>query len=864
VLAGEGPSITRRGDLRLDPCADCPLKDRPCISGEYRNGEYVDPEPRPTSVMVLAAAGGFTEEQQGRPLVGPSGAELDRALHKAGITEAYFTNAASCIPPDYGEPDKLTVRACRPRLEEQIRAVRPKFILTLGNVAVQRMLGRGQISSVSGKEQWSPKYGAWILPAFHPAYILRGVGKRAAWELDLLRYGHLIRGDIPLPGKPPIRVSIVESEGELRDLSGRLRMEALAFDFETNGLPWWHTDFKATCVGFAFDGAESTVLFLDHPDNPLDPRVCMEELSRLPVGSSHEQPALLPGPRPRIVGHNAGMFDCLVWYRLTGQIPYLTHDTMVMAHLLDENEPKGLKWQGRAKLGWPDWDIKLEEKTLARSKRSRAKGDAGDGGDVPRLSPEEFAFYCGADTCATLLLSTRFTAELQRDDRLWNYYVRVEMPKLRALTRLVARGIYVEPATLGHQWAQAARNWIEAKKKVPVDNPAAPDQVAKWLFEDLGLTPLHHGKKHGSTQEEDINRLAAAHPEVRAILPVRKWARYQTTYFRPINDARKNSCDGRYHPDIHVAGSERRVGGSETSAPVTGRLSSSYHTIPRPTPEDGPFVRQIFTAPEGYELLEAVLEQIEARLCAWTAAGKPKTWGDVVPAHANMLIAFRDNRKIYEEQAAFNLWGDPRQWPRVTKDQRQKMGKVPVLSMGYRISPKGFMEYAWREYQIDWSLKEATRIWLGFHRLWPEFTEWHEREERKLRARGYAVTDIGRIRRLPAAMDWGRAASDAIQAGINSPIQGLASDWTQATLILLDALAEKRDVPLRIVGDVHDALQAEVPKDKVLQGARLMKWAFEVGARAYLEPLGLHIPPGLVKVEVKAGAWGAGRVLTLP
>jgi uracil-DNA glycosylase len=846
--------------MRLSPCEGCPLPNQPCISGEFRSGEYCSPHPSPTPVMVLGAAGGWQEEQQLRPFVGPSGAELARALFKAGITEYYATNAAACIPPEHGEPEHSAVKACRTRLEEEINAVRPRFIIALGNVAIQRLLGKGTVTALSGKEQWSGKYGAWILPAYHPAFLLRSPGRRSAWLLDLIRYGHLIRGDIPLPGKPPIRVAIAETLGDLSGLYQRLREEDWVFDFETSLLPWWHTDFSAKCVGFAFGGSESTVLFLDHPDNPLDPRLGLALLRRLDTS----------GKRHRRIGHNAGMFDCLVWYRLTGQIPYLSDDTMVKCHLLDENEPKGLKWQGRAKLNWPSWDIETAQKSLTKPKRKKKDDPAPE---APQLSAEDFAFYCGADTCATYLINDLTDDLLQRDDRLWAYYRKVEMPKVRALSRLVARGIYVDSERLGRQWSLAAANWSAAKEKVPVENPASADQVAEWLFgsesytwdgrevSQLGLEPLHRGKKHGSTQEEDINRLALAHPEVRVILPVRKWQRYQTTYFRPIHEHVRDAVDGRYHPDIRVAGAERRVGGGENSAPVTGRLASAFHTVPRPTPEDGAFVRQIFSAPEGYSLIECDYEQLESRLCAWAAAGRPDSWEGVVPAHAHMLLAYKEGRKIYEEQASQNIYGTPLKWHLITKNERQMMGKVPVLAMGYRISPKGLMEYAWREFQIDWSLKEAGRVWMGFHRLWPEFQAWHEREERILRSRGYAQTVIGRYRRLPAAMEWGRVAQDAIQAGINSPIQGLGSDITQMALVILDALYETGRVPFRVVGDVHDALQSETPKGTEVAAARVMKRVMEREALRYLGGLGLHLPPGLLKVECKVGAWGQGKVI---
>jgi DNA polymerase I-like protein with 3'-5' exonuclease and polymerase domains len=259
-------------------------------------------------------------------------------------------------------------------------------------------------------------------------------------------------------------------------------------------------------------------------------------------------------------------------------------------------------------------------------------------------------------------------------------------------------------------------------------------------------------------------------------------------------------------------------------------------------------------------LIAADYSQIEARLAAWTAAGKPRVWEDVDPEGARMLWAFHQRREIYMEQAAQGIYGDWRKWQRITKDERQIMGKVPVLSMLYGISATGrdgnggLRGYAWNEYEIDWSKREATRIWLGFHKLWPEFKRWHEREERVLRARGWTSTAIGRLRRLPEATGYGKPASEAVGAGINAPIQGLASDLTQMALVILD----EHNIP--VVGDIHDELLIEAPTGtNLVLLEKVLRRVMEREVLKRLEPLGLHLPPGLIEIEVKCGAWGEGK-----
>lgn len=785
-------------------CEACPLKGRTgCVGGEYRakvDGEWygrVD-APRSTPLMVLGAAPGFQEEQQGRPFIGPSGALLMRELDQLGITEGWFTNVAQCVPLDYGEPEKAAVSACRARLDEEIARVRPKFVLALGNVAVQRLLAKGTVTSVAGKEQWSARHSLWVLPAFHPAYLLRSPGRINAWRLDLARFARFLRGDVVLPAKPDARAYLVDSREHLEFLIRRLGERAFTFDFETSGLDWWSRDFRAHSIAFAFDPEEAHVIVSDR---------LPEILSLIPV--SHEHPR---------IAHNA-MFDSLVWHRITGQMPYVAFDTMLAAHLLDENRLVGLKWLGRVLLGWPDWDIDLSHK----------KGEG--------ASLEDLVFYNGCDAVATLRLYYQFKEELRNDRRLGEYWRTLEMPKLRALIRMVARGVYVDMPQLRHQRDRALQNWVAAKELVPVENPGSAPQVAQWLYGDLGLTPLKMGKTHGSTDESSIRRLAQEHPEVRAILPVRKWARYVNTYFVPINDRVMGAYDERYHPDIRAAGTE------------TGRLSSPFHTIPRPTPEDGAFVRSIFSAP--HTLVEADYSQIEARLAAWAAAGKPASWDEVDERRASLLLMFRDRRDPYREMAAMNIYGSAKYAGRITENERQVMGKVVVLAMLYRIGVDGLREYAWSNFEIDWSKKQASRNWLGFHKLFPEFSPWHLREEKILRARGWTQTAIGRRRRLPEAMGYGYAASAAINAGINAPIQGLASDLTQMSMVILDHY----DVP--IVGNIHDALLIEVPKGvDPLEVERVLSDVMTRECLRRLEPLGLTLPEGLIEIECKFGNWG--------
>lgn len=147
--------------------------------------------------MLIGEGPGANEDKQGRPFIGRGGRLLDSLLAEAGVERAdvFITNVVACRPPGNRTPRPAEVRAHAPWLEEQIRLVAPRVIVTLGRAALTYFLPKEKITLVHGVAWKQERHGKelWILPTFHPAAALRNDELRPLMQADLLKLGELLK-----------------------------------------------------------------------------------------------------------------------------------------------------------------------------------------------------------------------------------------------------------------------------------------------------------------------------------------------------------------------------------------------------------------------------------------------------------------------------------------------------------------------------------------------------------------------------------------------------------------------------------------------------------------------------------------------
>ncbi|AXI00336.1 uracil-DNA glycosylase [Sporosarcina sp. PTS2304] len=180
------------------------------------------------ALLLVGEAPGEHEGVHGVPFIGRAGEELMKSLASVGLTreDVYMTSAFRSRPYRWGTKKErdgtLTERkynrpptqkeqlAHAPVLDYEVANLQPKLIVTLGNVGLQRLLGKhAKVTDLHGQlvtqpvqylhsledTQYSWTEQAYtILPTFHPASVFYRPSLRPELEKDWMKIGEYLHG----------------------------------------------------------------------------------------------------------------------------------------------------------------------------------------------------------------------------------------------------------------------------------------------------------------------------------------------------------------------------------------------------------------------------------------------------------------------------------------------------------------------------------------------------------------------------------------------------------------------------------------------------------------------------------------------
>lgn len=141
-----------------------------------------DPRAR---LMFIGEAPGADEDKCGRPFVGRAGQLLNKMIEALGLRrqDVYIANVLKTRPPNNATPTMDECARCAPYLFEQIGAIKPEVIVTLGLPATRVILNSmDSMGSLRGTWSTFPPPGVLaqsvtqpvpVMPTYHPAFLLR-------------------------------------------------------------------------------------------------------------------------------------------------------------------------------------------------------------------------------------------------------------------------------------------------------------------------------------------------------------------------------------------------------------------------------------------------------------------------------------------------------------------------------------------------------------------------------------------------------------------------------------------------------------------------------------------------------------------
>ncbi len=155
---------------KIRHCQSCPLyqKATQAVPGEGNSQ---------SEIMFIGEGPGFWEDKEGRPFVGQAGKLLDELLQliKLPRKDVFIGNVVKHRPPENRDPLPQEIEACAPFLDEQIKIIDPKIIVTLGRFSMGKFLPNEFISRIHGQARFVDFAGKKriIIPMYHPAAALR-------------------------------------------------------------------------------------------------------------------------------------------------------------------------------------------------------------------------------------------------------------------------------------------------------------------------------------------------------------------------------------------------------------------------------------------------------------------------------------------------------------------------------------------------------------------------------------------------------------------------------------------------------------------------------------------------------------------
>lgn len=859
-------------------CESCPLKDNINVDNQVTTEYYGKP---PFDVMFIAEGPGASENSQGRPFIGRTGRIIRRLVSQVGGGNKgfAFANIVRCRPTRVigaeirdRAPNTREINACKPNILRDIKKLKPKAIVILGDSAAKGLATyldgnplspKESIAAIRGKDYFVNLPDGTRIPAtvtYHFSHVLHHPNTSGIFREDVSKIIRRVRGAIPndygRKGDPAVILDTVPKVKKfLRHLiKGLSKDDVVAFDYETASLQ--RIKSTALTVSFAYGPDKAYVIPLDHVDTPFranDQKKVKALLRKFFCTKKVSFKAL--------VAHNLKFEQLITLDQFGTHIAMPTGDTQQRAHALNEDRksahknPYGLKVLVQEHLGFYHYEdegmsavvskVKSEKSAADTPLQSLAEYNAMDAYVTWRLHAWQDAwakaegYYDEFDRLSYTLHRTvvASVAEMEHNG------MKANIDQLRALYGEDSE-VNMRMNAIGHELAELdnvkeANDVLRGKSGVS-GGGIWGDQGRKslWVFEMnkvahkqalffdvMKLDPVNHSRKNKTPSlDEAFWKKYAGVTEVDLYEEYTNLRKITSTYVKGLHECLHSAPDMMY--DLRVRPNYKPTG------TITGRLSCAdpnLLNIPTRKKDDATkAIKRMYIVDDGKVMVCADYSQAEVR---WLAEMSQDP--DLIKAFNVAYQAKKECQKnpTTEMKRRSKYEGDFHRHTasmvnnvpidKVTPEQRQNT-KAVVFGLVYGQTTRGLAD------KLGISEKEASAFVDSFFARFPAAQAWLDDQELEGFRTGRVISPTGRRKLIHSWLLVGGHLEDTnrlpnhlkkvksyvnheMRVCRNAPIQGVASDMTlTACYRILDyILTNKR--PWKIVNTVYDSVMIEVP-----------------------------------------------------
>lgn len=800
--------------------------------------------------------------------------------------------------PLHTHPQKAKIlNNCIGYLINDIRRLRPKLIIFLGNFVKETLSPNERKNLLELQNVYREFEGSTVRFMQHYASVLKNPSSKKSWQKQLAACltnkistpDNNLNSSIYVIKNLPEAIEYIESLKEIAN--------DISFDIETLNLNKKYGNKIAT-LQFSETNNNSTILPYNHAESPFLSNEI--DILKKHLYDLFKKPSKIKS----WIGHNL-KFECNVLSSVIGT-PLASapmFDTMAGAFLLDENREErvaefkyGINTLKQLALDYLNFDG-YDKNVLTQREE----------GNLFQLPLQELAEYGGMDTIITrrLWLAELETAKEQNFiSQLLNlmYYhytyiillfcdieqngFYVDRQYLRNLTKkdsLILSSIKETVDNLKNIPEVQKANDLILQKKYPTMSVIGKKQ---WMFDfskkehpqtlffDVcGLTKTKIGKSGVASVDDDWQQENKNHPLVAKYI---EWSHMRHLYdafvvslynrIDPQKDSVDSNIDCCIRPDFNILGT------------VTGRTSCknpNLQNIPRGDTPAKKAIKNIFTALADHYLVQLDYKANEIR------------WVGILAQDENLATALWQGKKLMDEyrlnpnkellkmaetygdihkQTASMVFNKPLE--QVTKDERQ-ISKTVIFAILYGSAIKSVAE------SMNKTIEEVEKWFEQFYRRFPKIAEWKQKTEQMAKHCGYVETANGRRRRFPifslfrdshnyfsessVPSDLKGEISSCLRQCVNSPIQGIASDFGMMGAALFSKYIREEDKPWKICNAVHDSCVFQVPYDNLEDSLEQSEYWFTKGVTEFMGDvynINFNLPLE-IDFEIGIAGWGS-------